>query len=69
MELLKEGNKSDIVRKAVKDVSFRKEIEVIGVSKGSNRGRYLTCDEVKDKSKERDIYYDTDERDSDIDND
>ena len=69
MEQLKEGNKSDIVRKAVKDVSFRKEIEVIGVSKGFNRGRYLTCDEVKDKSKERDKYYDTDEGDSDIDND
>ncbi len=65
---MKEGNKSDTSGNAVKDVSFRKEIEVIGVSKRTNRGRYFTCDEVKDKSKERDKNYDTDEEGSDLDN-
>ena len=40
---------------------------MIGVFKGITGGRYLTCDEVKDKNKERDKNYDTDEEGSDLD--
>ena len=67
---MKEGNKSDIVGNIVKDVSFRKEIEVIGASKGTIlRRRYRTCGVVMDKNKERDENFDTDKGESDIDND